>query len=258
MNPDGSAPDDREPLSKVEFHIGSRCAATGLASISGKLDDLSITVLPTAIDNLSAPKPEADGVRDLRPAPMRRAHALIEAFDLTINHATVPGHGGERPHITVTLHWDLVKRQIGAAVTDHGTTLTPATTRRLLCDANIIPAVLNGDSEVLDLGRTSRTFNRATRRAIALRDKGCAFPGCDRPPSYCDCHHVEFWQRDLGDSSYHNGCLLCACHHTEIHKNEWRIRTSTYGIPEFIPPKFIDPEQRPRRNNVHLLAPMLE
>ena len=63
-------------------------------------------------------------------------------------------------------------------------------------------------------------------------------------------HHINFWERDFGPTSYQNGCLLCPFHHTEIHKEEWVIRTAADGIPELIPPKWIDPQQRPRRNTL--------
>lgn len=257
LNPDGTL-DEREPLSRVEFHIGSRSAATGLTSITGKLDDLSVEVLRTAIDALSAPKPEVDGVRDQRPAAVRRAHALIDIFNQVITHGDLPAHGGERPHIIVTMNWDVLRERAGTAVTGNGATLTPATARRLLCDANVIPAIVNTDSEVLDLGRSARTFSRPIRRAIALRDHGCAFPGCDRPPGWCDAHHIDFWARDLGETNYQNGVLLCGYHHGEIHKNEWQIRRSADGTPEFIPPRWIDPDRRPRRNTVLHLAPTLQ
>ena len=257
LDPDGTL-DDRDPSSKIEFTIGARSAATGLTSINGKLDDLSVEVLRTAIDGLAAPRPEADGVKDARPAATRRAQALVEVVNLAMTHATLPTHSGERPHVTVTLHWDVLRRQIGPAVTAGGTTLTPAEARRLLCDATVIPAVLSGDGEVLDVGRSARTFPRAIRRAITLRDRGCAFPGCDRPPAFTDVHHIEWWVRDLGDTSYRNGCLLCQYHHSEIHKNEWRIRTATDGSPEFVPPEWMDPLRAPRRNAVHDAIPRLE
>ena len=91
----------------------------------------------------------------------------------------------------------------------------------------------------------------AIRRAITARDRGCAWPGCDRPPNWCDAHHVKFWGRDLGATSYHNGVLLCPYHHTEIHREQWTIRTHPDGTPEFIPPTRIDPHQQPRRNRLH-------
>ncbi|WP_111767595.1 HNH endonuclease signature motif containing protein [Nakamurella deserti] len=254
LNPDGTL-DDRDPSSHVMFTIGARSSSTGLTSINGKLDDLSVEVLRSAIEGLAAPRPGADGVKDARPAATRRAQALVEVVRLAMTHATLPTHSGERPHVTVTLHWDVLRRQIGSAVTAGGTTLTPAAARRLLCDATVIPAVLGGDGEVLDIGRSARTFPRAVRRAITLRDGGCAFPGCDRPPAFTDVHHIRWWVRDLGDTSYRNGCLLCQYHHSEVHKNEWRVQISDDGFPEFIPPAWVDPARSPRRNTVHSLAP---
>ena len=123
--------------------------------------------------------------------------------------------------------------------------------------ASIIPVVMGSDSQVLDVGRSSRTFPTAIRRAITVRDKGCTFPGCDRPPGWTDAHHVKEWFHD-GVSSYENGCLLCRFHHTLIHKGDWRIQWAADGIPEFIPPPWLDPEQKPRRNIMHNTAALLD
>ena len=68
--------------------------------------------------------------------------------------------------------------------------------RRLCCDANVIRIVTDGDSEILDLGRTVRTAPPKFRRALAARDRGCVFPGCDRPPGHCRAHHIQWWDRD--------------------------------------------------------------
>lgn len=257
LDPDGEL-DTRDVTSKVEFHIGSRNSSTGLTTIKGRLDDASVESLRVAIDGLAAPRPTVDGIRDSRSAATRRAHALMEVIRRAVTHVDLPSHGGRRPQITVTMNWDLTRRHLGTAVTGSGVTLTPATARRLLCDAEIIPAVLGGAGEVLDLGRSRRTFTPAVRRAIALRDKGCTFPGCDRPAAWTDVHHVRFWKRDLGSTSYANGCLLCPYHHTEIHRRHWRAEMAADGVPEFIPPRWIDPAQRPRRNTVHHLAPDVE
>lgn len=254
LDPDGT-PDQPTAFARAEFTIGVRNSATGLTSINGRLDDLSIETLRVAVDALAAPKPAVDGVIDPRPAATRRAHALVELLSRAVAHTDLPTHNGQRPHVAITVDWDLARHQVGTGVTDHGVTLSPGTVRRLLCDAAVTPAVLGGDSQVLDLGRTTRTFNHATRRAITLRDKGCVFPGCDRPPGWTDVHHLRFWQRDLGDTSYANGCLLCTYHHSEIHREQWHARMSTDGHPEFTPPRWIDPLQRPRRNTLHHLAP---
>lgn len=99
-----------------------------------------------------------------------------------------------------------------------------------------------------------RTFPAVIRRAITLRDKGCTWDGCDRPAGWCDGHHVQFWQRDFGATSYDNGVLLCPVHHAGIHKGEWTLRMVRDGIPELVPPKWLDPAQRSRRNSMHDLS----
>jgi len=122
--------------------------------------------------------------------------------------------------------------------------------RRIACDAAIIPAVLTSRSEVLDLGHTIRLFNAPQRRALELRDRGCAFPHCDRPPRWCEAHHMRSWL-DGGDTDLDNGVLLCAHHHRIIHHSDWQIRLGTDRRPEFIPPAYLDPLQRPQCNRYH-------
>jgi len=110
-------------------------------------------------------------------------------------------------------------------------------------------------SHPLDVGRTHRLFTAALRRALVLRDRGCAFPGCSRPPSWCDGHHIIHWA-DGGPTGLDNGVLLCGHHHRQIHADEhtdgWSIQAVPGGRPLFIPPAHVDPDRRPRRNTVHL------
>jgi len=101
----------------------------------------------------------------------------------------------------------------------------------------------------LDRGRC-RHGREYRHRANTLRDRGCTFPGCDRPASWSDCHHVRHWA-DGGPTSDHNGVLLCPHHHREIHHGHWDIRFADDGIPEFLPPPWIDPNRTPRRNVMH-------
>ena len=115
---------------------------------------------------------------------------------------------------------------------------------------------MGGKSEVLDVGRAKRLFTPAIRRAITERDRGCCFPGCDRPPAWTDAHHILSWL-DGGISSYDNGCFLCRFHHTEIHRGSWKIQWASDGIPEFIPPEWVDRERKPRRNTMHRVSDLL-
>jgi hypothetical protein len=66
----------------------------------------------------------------------------------------------------------------------------------MACCAGIIPAVLGTTGQVLDLGRERRLFTGAARRALILRDRGCAFPGCDRPPKWTEGHHILHVRRE--------------------------------------------------------------
>ena len=252
IDPDGPEPDPNGQRGKMEFTIGSKSVATGLTPFHGCLDDLGIATLRAVIDPLSAPKAAVNGVKDSRSAASRRAHAVVEVFEFVLRHGddVLPSTGGERPHVTVTLDWDLLQDAAGNATFDNGYPMNPGDLRRVLCDAKVLPAVLNGKSQVLDVGRAQRWFPTGVRKALNLRDKGCSFPGCDRPPGWCEAHHVRWFKRDLGDTSYANGVLLCSFHHAEIHKVEWKISIHPDGTPEFVPPRWMDHTQAPRRNTV--------
>ena len=102
-------------------------------------------------------------------------------------------------------------------------------------------------AQPLDIGRSTRIVPQGLRRALILRDGGCAFPGCDRPPLWCDAHHIDHWA-DGGPTSLCNTALLCVHHHDRVHRDGWTI-TMIDGLPWFIPPAWIDPEQRPRLNS---------
>jgi hypothetical protein len=118
-----------------------------------------------------------------------------------------------------------------------------------LCDAKIVPVVLGGDSQPLDVGREKRTATLAQRKAVAARDGGCAHPGCNRPAHRCQIHHVRSWL-DGGGTDIDNLVMLCRGHHVMVHQSGWVIRMNR-GHPEFVPPKWLDPSQTPRRQPPH-------
>jgi hypothetical protein len=114
----------------------------------------------------------------------------------------------------------------------------------LACDAAIVPVVLGSASEPLDVGRSTRTIPAAIRRALTVRDGGCAWPGCDVPPARCDAHHVEHWA-DGGETEVCNLCLLCSRHHFFIHHDGWTLHIDPDAHPTFTPPRWIDAQQKP-------------
>ncbi|WP_435207487.1 DUF222 domain-containing protein [Micromonospora sp. bgisy143] len=169
---------------------------------------------------------------------------------LALRTGELPDHGGEPAQIVVTTSFDVLARQLDAGTLDTGPRLTPETVRRLACDAAILPAVLGSNGQILDVGRQRRLVTGPLRRALVLRDRGCAFPGCDRPPRWCDAHHIRHWA-DGGGTSLTNSVLLCGHHHRHVHQGEWRVRLGGDGHPEFVPPAWLDPAQVPRRNHYH-------
>ena len=122
----------------------------------------------------------------------------------------------------------------------------------LCCDAAVVPIVLNGKGQPLDIGRATRTIPDGLRRAVAARDRGCSHPGCGRPASWCEIHHLIPWEHG-GATKLSNLAMLCKVHHRQIHSTEWICRIRD-GLPEFIPPRWIDPDQRPRQRGLPHLA----
>ncbi len=99
-----------------------------------------------------------------------------------------------------------------------------------------LPPVLGGPpAEPLDLGRATRTISPAQRRALAIRDGGCRFPGCSAPPIWCDGHHVIHWV-DGGRTDLANLVLLCRRHHRAVHDGGWVIHREHTGQFVFTPP----------------------
>ncbi|WP_433026391.1 DUF222 domain-containing protein [Actinomycetospora sp. CA-053990] len=144
--------------------------------------------------------------------------------------------------ITMDLRW--LQQGIGHATLDSGALVDPHTVRRLACDAEIVPIVLGSRSEPLDVGRLQRTVTDALRRALNLRDGGCAFPSCSRRPRRCHAHHIRYWFHG-GSTCLDNLVLLCRFHHQLIHAGHWVIEIQD-GLPWFTPPAWIDPDQQPR------------
>ena len=135
-----------------------------------------------------------------------------------------------------------LERRACAACLDFGSTLSPASLRMLACDATVIPVVLGGAGQPLDIGRPTRTIPDGLRRAVAVRDGGCA--RCGRPPSWCGVHHVLPWEHG-GETKIANLVMLCRVCHRLVHRAGWEVRLMG-GCAEFVPPAWIDPLRRPR------------
>ena len=121
----------------------------------------------------------------------------------------------------------------------HPDPVSVATVERRACTAGTITLTVDGDpdnaGQPLNLGRERRLFSRAQRLALAARDGGCRWPGCKRPPSWCEAHHIQHWQRDHGKTDIADGILLCRHHHLLAHNNGWEIERAGPSY-QLIPP----------------------
>ena len=144
-----------------------------------------------------------------------------------------------------------LERRACAACLDFGSTLSPASLRMLACDATVIPVVLGGAGQPLDIGRPTRTIPDGLRRAVAVRDGGCA--RCGRPPSWCGVHHVLPWEHG-GETKIANLVMLCRVCHRLVHHAGWEVRLMG-GCAEFVPPAWIDPCGGPATDHPHPHSP---
>ncbi|MBW0131464.1 HNH endonuclease signature motif containing protein [Pseudonocardia oceani] len=245
LDQDGAEPDST-PAPVNELRL-TRHASGG--SIKGRFEDPALyDAIAAAIDAKSAPLTADDD----RPAAQRQAEALADVCGYVLDHGDLPDTGGRRPVLTVLVRLEDLEHRARSAMLEFGGTLTPAALRTLACDAGVIPVVMNGAGQPLDIGRATRTIPDGLRRAVTARDRGCAHPGCDRPPSWSEIHHIHHWEHG-GATALNNLVMLCKAHHRQIHHTDWQVRIRD-GLPEFVPPRWIDPAQRPRRTALAHLA----
>ena len=208
----------------------------GMTSVEGMLDPASAASIKAALSPLLA----STGPDDQRTHGQRTADALVTVAEVALAAGGLPETGGEPPQVIVTIGYDQLAAQIQAhpdacsdpisgTVSMNGVAITPNTARKIACDAQIIPAVLGGHSEVLDLGRSTRTWTRAQRRALRLEDRGCRWPGCQAPLHRCRIHHEQHWVQDHGPTDKTNGIHLCPFHHWTVHHTRWRIHKDIHN-----------------------------
>ena len=212
--------------------------------------------------------------RDTRTLAQRNADALATLARLALGADGMPSRGGARPTLLVATTVAALQDQLATAgalplgrpvgavggppsgrqvdavgALPYGGEVDASTLRRLACDAEILPAVLAGPSEVLDLGRSRRLFSLPQRRALALRDRGCIHPGCDRVPAECEAHHHHPGWAGGACTDLACGALLCDRHHDQHHRQGWQVRLAVNGHPEVVPPATLDTARIARQHH---------
>ncbi|MEU8638041.1 DUF222 domain-containing protein [Amycolatopsis sp. NPDC048633] len=284
LDPDGAEPDEAEPATPSR-ELSLRRKRTGIWELNGRFDDETGTRANALLDSLAQRRTTDEGP-DLRSPQERYGDAFSDTIDLALNTPDLPMQAGERAHVMIAVSLADLKSGIGQATLgdtdttpnagigrdtlgDFGSlpkasagratlgdlgTMSAAEARIHACDCKLIPAVLGTKSEPLDLGHQHRLISTPLRRALYLRDRGCAFPGCHRPPRHCQGHHIRHWA-DGGPTNLGNLVLMCAHHHRLLHRSGWQVRIAADGLPEFLPPAFLDRRRKPRRNNLHQPLP---
>jgi hypothetical protein len=228
--------------------IRGRCSSEDAAQIRSTLMPLS-RPLPTSVPDCDPKTCDLPGCghdgRDPRDHGARMLDALVEALRLLQGADVLPDSHGAVPRINIVMDLDDLREQTGAGAADTGEDLSPQAVRRMSCDADIIPVVLGGGSEVLDVGRHQRLASVAIWRALVARDRHCRFTGCTRPPVMCHAHHVQHWV-DGGATCLDNMVLLCSHHHRLVHSGPWTITQPAPGDFRFHPPDAVRRARGPR------------
>lgn len=220
--------------------------------LDGVFDLESTELLKTALQPLMDPSDPSD-TRDAR---QRRADALLDIMQNSVDNAEQPKLGGHRPHLSVVVDADTLDRGTGGVALPWTGRVVPLTVaRRWACDAEISPILgrllppprptlpvrvsigtavapnassagvtpqVGGGWLPLHVGRTSRTATPAQLKALRVRDGGCVHPGCSRTAAYCHAHHVQHWV-DGGPTDLDNLVLLCRHHHRTLHAGTWSL-----------------------------------
>lgn len=241
---------DRQALTRQEQRafrdrfVAFRRDPDGGVLLSGKLPVVEADLVMSHLAALADHQRAVDAVSGVE---LSRGQALADALVLAVGHhadcAGGPVRGGDATRVVVTIDHARLAAALGAGLlVNADEQVTAGQIRRLACTAGLLPVVLGGDSLPLDVGREQRLFTPAQRAALAVRDGGCAFPGCDRTPSDCHTHHIVPWGAG-GPTDLANGVLVCPHHHHVVEpdprkppEQNWRIDLDARGAPVFTSP----------------------
>jgi hypothetical protein len=230
VDPDRFFNEAEADYTRRRLHISQM--GDGMYAVDGILDPECGAAAKTAFDSLSRPR----GPEDDRSGGQRTHDAFAEVLHHAMDQGTLPRRNGVRPHLNVTTTLEALKGELGVPPADleFGLPISSRTVERIACDSTI-SRVLLADSMVIDVGRATRVVSAPTRRALRVRDKGCRFPGCDRPVSWTSPHHIQFWGRG-GPSNLPNEVLLCRFHHRLAHEGGWQVIKAGREF-RFLPPE---------------------
>ena len=253
IDPDGTLPNDQLNADRRHFHLRQTRdgAWTGEFRLTGNLG----SKLQAVLGPLSRPRMDATEAGlsaaglDVRTYGQRMHDALEDVCDrLLRSDGAVPDAGGTPATVVITIDIEDLLNKTGYAVVSDGTLIRTEEALRLADQAELYFAAVNAHGVVLSLGRTRRIATLGQTAALITRDKGCSFPACDTAPEWSERHHIRPWV-DGGMTDVDNLTLLCRYHHHNFATRGWTCALNSDGLPEWQPPRSVDPQQRPLINS---------
>ncbi len=207
----------------------------GTAWISVHLDSTAAAITESVL----AARAKRLGPDDHRIKARRYADAFIEVMHAPVTEFAGGEAVGKNVHINVTCTAETLRNLPGApgGEIEYGQPISGATIGRLACDATLTKILLDDKLIPVAVGHMKRALTKRERRALNARDGHCSYPGCERPPSQCEAHHVEWYSRG-GKTKLSNMLLLCAMHHWRVHEGGWQLALAPDDSVVVVPPQF--------------------
>jgi hypothetical protein len=240
---------DREALLRDKRFLRLSPQPDGMTRVTGLLDPESAALVADAVDAVASPR--RGGPRFVDPDAAARADALVRdprsteqlALDALVQMVRIASaaddgtvFGVREPSVRVHVSLDDLDRRAGVAhLEGQSASVSIATASRIGCADGLVPILFDQAGRGLKLGRTQRLFSHHQRTVLAAIWGGCAHPGCDRPPSWTEAHHINEWHADSGSTDVDDGILLCRHHHLMVHNNGWRVERSG-SVYRLLPP----------------------
>ena len=194
---------------REQRYLALSTAQDGCLLLHGAFDPLSGAAIRSALEPLAQPS----GEHDDRTREQRLADALEER---------VTGWGPANLQVTATV--ETLQAMAGApgGEAEFSLPLSQESVQRIACDCRVSRVLLSQESLVIDVGRAKRLVEGGLRKALSVRDKHCRWPGCERPASWCQAHHLVQWAAG-GETDLENCVLLCKRHHRMVHEGGWQL-----------------------------------
>ena len=249
IDPDGVLPDEAEQQRKRHLNLRQRPDGSWVGefrltpTLGRKLADLIGPLTKPGTTSHDTDRKNTFVEDDDRSLGQRRHDALESVLDRLLRRDDNPDTGGTPTMLIISMSYHDYITKRGTAQLADGTPISVATALGMAEQADLAFVLTDTRGAVLDLHRSRRIASKDQTLALYARDKGCSFPGCAVEAGWCERHHVISWW-DGGDTDINNLTLLCPFHHHQFQQRGWQCQMR-HGLPYWIPPKWIDSEQKP-------------